>query len=976
MRIKRKSCGLLYGILLSFLLLLNCSGSKDQTGPENILSLTNGWQYRLGDSPTDSTGHLLWLDIDIDTALWTPINRFNEIPTHKQSNSLWLRTQLPDCHCLSPGLFIGQVSQSMQVFLDNVLIYQFGEFASIDTDHFMGWQHHLIPLPANYIDRTLSIRIWSSGSDIGLEAPILLGPTHQIQSDMLKDDIDNIIIGSLILFFSLVFTLLFILFRRDTLFTKIALYLSAIGLFILNNTSLLFSMTNAPYLIFILDTLSMQTIAIAGYLTLEHIMVKKYKTIIRRFWQIHFIYLIITIIVLLSSGTIYIFKTLDFFIFMSSILMLICAFIIIKIRKLVSDEIKILLGGIVILYGSILIEMILFYNIVIKSGHTFDLTWLPYGALIFSASLVWLIIYRYIQTSKQKIKAQKENLEYIIENEKLNNEMIREKLESEKWQELDKFKSRFLANISHEFRTPLTLILGSARQLIAENHNDVVTERSRLQEKSGNRLLQQINQLLDLSKLDAGKISLHIEEKDIIPLIKGIFHSFESYAEQQKIKMILDIKVEPAIICHDKEKMETILSNLISNAIKFTPANGQVKATVFQNNYFEIQISDSGLGIPHEHLPYIFDRFYQADYNDQKGTGIGLALTCELIKLHDGEIIVESELNKGSTFTVKLPLRRPYLKEENSIAAKETPTSILPQGRKLESRNSLAFEPSEKISEKSRQSFIPPQGETKGGVKRSPTHETQPILLIIEDNTDLRKYIRDILSDTYQIQEAANGEEGFIKAAELIPDLIISDVMMPQMDGYKCCEKLKTDERTSHIPVILLTARAGMESKLKGLEQGADDYLIKPFQASELRIRIKNLIQQRQKLRQRFSNEITLPIKEITTTSVDAQFIERAIGVIESRLDDADMNIEWFCKEIGLSRSQVHRKFQALTNQSISEFIRSVRLKHAVQLLKSKSATVSEIAWQTGFSSPEYFRSCFKKQFGCSPSDYRKKSVN
>jgi len=599
------------------------------------------------------------------------------------------------------------------------------------------------------------------------------------------------------------------------------------------------------------------------------------------------------------------------------------------------------------------------------------LSWFPYGALFFVGCLVRIIIYRFIETNRQKIAAQKDAMESIIQSERLKSQMTRKQLETEKWQELDKLKSRFLANISHEFRTPLTLILGTARQLISENHNKLVNERSRMQEKSGKQLLRQVNQLLDLSKLDAGKMMFQAEEKDIISLIKGIFHSFESLAKQREIELVFKSEIESVKIFYDFDKMETILSNLFSNAVKFTPSGGQVEVMVSQKKQLEIRVADTGPGISQQHLPYIFDRFYQTgsrDVSDQKGSGIGLALTRELVRLHHGKIKVTSEENKGTVFTVYLPLGKEHLREDEikkaeDILPSETDNGICTQSEIQEA--DIPLVKTEKSPTASRAlSDLP-----------SPDSGTEiPILLIVEDNDDMRAYIRDVLSDVYRVEEAADGEQGFSKAAQLIPDLIISDVMMPKLDGYQLCEKLKIDERTSHIPVVLLTARSGRESKIEGLEHGADDYLIKPFESVELRARVKNLIDLRRRLRQRFSREITIPFKDIAATSADEKFLERAVSIIESRLDDPDMSIEWFCKQMALSRSQLFRKFQALTNQSASEFIRSVRLKRAVQLLESKSATVSEIAYQTGFGSPDYFRSCFKKQFGCSPSAYLSKS--
>lgn len=971
-------------ICFAVILFSICLNAESMKADSPIIELRTGWQYRIGDSPADSSGRLIWLDDSVSLSEWTSVNSLNEIPAERQSKALWLRIRLPDWKGPSPGLFAGRVDQIMQIYLEDELLYQYGDFYAVNDNRFQSWRNHLIPLPDHFTNHWLTFRIWSDGPDIGVESPVLLGSLYDIQRDQLIGDLDDMILSSLFLLFAVALVLLFFFLRRDPLYLITALYLSVIGLFILSNSPLLMTLFHAPILFFLIDTISMFSIPIAGYLLIENVMLKKYKTIIRRLWQIHLLYLIVTLIVIQFSEKIDRSQLLEFYLAISTILMVVCAYVIFRCRKQLGHEIKILLEGILIFFSTLVIEIVFFYNTVIISGETFKLNWLPYGAFFFAASLVWLIIYRYNETNKQKNAAQKENLEYMIQNERLKGQMIRKKLESEKWQELDRLKSRFLANISHEFRTPLTLMLGTARQLIDENHNDVVTERSQMQEKQGLRLLRQVNNLLDLSKLDAGKMKLQAEEKDIISLIKGIFHSLESFARQHEIEMVFKSENESVKIFYDFNKMETIVSNLISNAVKFTRPGGKVDVIVSQNEYLEIRVADTGPGISQEHLTHIFDRFYQTGSNDvnvQKGSGIGLALTKELVKLHHGEITVESEVGKGSVFTVQLPLGREHFSEDGSDFGggtlltpsvpldrgmleseivkvsdceehSQTPTSVLPQGRKLESSN--ANEP---------------------GLLSPDSDSELPILLIVEDNTDMRRYIREVLSEGYRIEEAADGEAGLARAAELIPDLIISDVMMPKLDGYQLCEKLKTDERTSHIPVVLLTAKSDKESKMEGLEQGADDYLVKPFESDELRVRVKNLIEQRQRLRQRFASEITIPFKEITATSSDEKFLERAVSIIKSRLDDANMSIEWFCHEMGFSRSQMHRKFQALTNQSVSEFIRSVRLIHAVYLLeRNKSATVSEIAYQTGFSSPDYFRSCFKKQFGCPPSSYLSKS--
>ncbi|MFQ5639489.1 MAG: ATP-binding protein, partial [bacterium] len=567
-------------------------------------------------------------------------------------------------------------------------------------------------------------------------------------------------------------------------------------------------------------------------------------------------------------------------------------------------------------------------------------------------------------------------IRFQISRERWKQELALEHLHAEKLAEIDQMKSRFFANISHEFRTPLTLILGPLEMLLSNDFIEPVKKQFKVMHRNGKRLLRLINQLLDLSKLEAGNMSLQARPENIIKLLKGVVLAFSSLAERKKI----DLRFQPPEgskpsggLLHvylDRDKFEKIISNLLSNAFKFTPAGGEISVKVSVTNdtplegdtrraggvvgYAEITISDSGVGIPADRIDKIFDRFYQADSSqtrEQEGTGIGLALTKELVELHYGEIQVKSELGKGATFIVRLPLGKDHLKKSelvDTLFEEETPVLLEPE----EILDDLASQPSE--------GFIPTQGSGE-----------LPMILIVEDNADVRVYIRDYLDESYRVLEAEDGEQGFEKATEWIPDLIISDVMMPKMDGYALCQKLKTDEKTSHIPVILLTARASGESKVEGLETGADDYIIKPFDAKELQVRVKNLIQQRQKLRQRWSREITLQPKDVAITSTDEQFLLRATEVVDKYMSDPDFSTETFAHEIFMSRMQLNRKLQALTDQATGKFVRTMRLKRAAKLLEQKgSATIVEIAYEVGFSSPAYFAKCFKELFGQLPSDY------
>jgi DNA-binding response OmpR family regulator len=377
----------------------------------------------------------------------------------------------------------------------------------------------------------------------------------------------------------------------------------------------------------------------------------------------------------------------------------------------------------------------------------------------------------------------------------------------------------------------------------------------------------------------------------------------------------------------------------------------------YSSPFLEIAISNSGPGISSDQLDKIFDRFYQADDSSvrrHEGTGIGLSLTKELVELHHGEIKAESEPGNETTFTVYLPLGKSHLQPEEIL---ETPTEIASE-----------------IDTEHIETIFAQESKTE-------TTSLQPIkdsstLLIVEDNADMRSYMREILESNYKIIEAENGEEGIRQALGLFPDIIISDVMMPKMDGFQFCAEIKKDEHTSHIPVILLTAKASGESKIEGLETGADDYLTKPFNNRELQVRINNLIEQRRRLQEKFRKEFTVSPKDITVTSIDEQLLQRAIDAVENNISNPDFDTAMMAKEVGISRRLLHTKLKALTGQSTGEFIRTLRLKRAAQLLQKGFGNVTEVAYEVGFQSLSYFAKAFREQFGQSPSHYSSKNVN
>jgi signal transduction histidine kinase/DNA-binding response OmpR family regulator len=576
---------------------------------------------------------------------------------------------------------------------------------------------------------------------------------------------------------------------------------------------------------------------------------------------------------------------------------------------------------------------------------------------------------------------------YELGRTHLKNQLKLDEVKLKEREETDKLKSRFFANISHEFRTPLTLILGPSENIVSNSKEEETQKSASTIKRNANRLLGLINQLLDLSKLEAGKLKLKASKNNIVPFIKGVTMSFESVAERKDITLRVQSSKNEIDLYFDKEKMTKIMTNLLMNACKFTldggavtvaltlipspsgrgmsdlPAGVLTKAGGQGEGKMQIIVKDTGVGISEEELPKLFDRFYQVDSShtrEHEGTGIGLALTKELVELHHGTISATSETGKGTEFTILLPVGRNHLKDEEIVETEVvsdevilTPDTI---GMKnLKENNAADSSHFDKLS-----------------VTDNEVNEDKNIILLVEDNVDVREFIKDSLGNEFQIEEASNGEQGVRKAEQIIPDLIISDVMMPKMDGNELTKRLKNDEKTSHIPIILLTAKSEQQSKLEGLETGADAYLTKPFDTKELQVRINNLISIRRKLQAKFGKDEFIPAKkteEKKLTNLEEQFMCKVMEVIENHISEEEFSIEQFGKEVGMSRVQLHRKLKALSGKSASNYLRSVRLGKAKKMIEQEKGNISEIAYSVGFSSPQYFTRCFKEEFGFPPSD-------
>ena len=580
---------------------------------------------------------------------------------------------------------------------------------------------------------------------------------------------------------------------------------------------------------------------------------------------------------------------------------------------------------------------------------------------------------------------------YVFYRFKINQKL--QKAEALRLKELDAVKTRLYTNITHEFRTPLTVILGMVQQIL-EHPKEHFKEGLNMITRNGRNLLMLVNQLLDLSKLENGKLNLQYKQADIVFYLKYITESFHSLAENKGIQIHFLTDKDELIMDFDEARLQQIASNLIANAVKFTPNGGHIYiSTGDKDNRFILKIKDTGIGIGKADLPYVFDRFYQSDSSHTRhgeGTGIGLALTRELVKLMEGTISVKSYKRKGAEFKVALPIHH---NSEFGEPAIETPL--------LEANSNS--EDSVLIQE----TTFPFM--STGEFNEDNDHQEAPLILIADDNDDIRNYIASCLVKEYAIKIAKNGEECETIAKDVIPDLIVLDVMMPFKDGFEVCKLLKTDERTSHVPVIMLTAKADMDSRLEGLQLGADDYLTKPFYKKELLTRIANLLSIRLRLQKYYrsslehgfsaglkdieendlasSNQVNPKSKLIANQgdfhnpsiphdlSLENTFVIKAKNEIEAHLAEEEFNVEKLCRLLALSNSQVHRKLSALTGLSATHFIRYIRLIKAKEMMVDSRFKISAIALDCGFKDPAYFSRVFKKEFGMTPQQWQNENA-
>ncbi|MCP4157848.1 MAG: response regulator, partial [bacterium] len=599
-------------------------------------------------------------------------------------------------------------------------------------------------------------------------------------------------------------------------------------------------------------------------------------------------------------------------------------------------------------------------------------------AYILYAMGILFFMFLVVKWRSRQHETERKRLEKIIRDrthEIAGKNQILEK-QSQQLKELDEVKSRFFANVSHEFRTPLTLIMGPLEQILAKYTDPDLQNQSRLMLRNSQRLLNLVNQLLELAKFDSGKAKLHLTNQNIVPFIKSVVFCFESLARQNNIDFTFNSEEEKIAIYCDLENLERIITNLLANAFNYTPKGGRITVSLrragaskaYPGGTVELEVRDTGTGIPAHQLPHIFDRFYRGGENHgeerngmvRKGTGIGLALTRELVELHHGTIRVESSYTPGETggtaFLINLPMETAHLAPGE---VEDTPP--LPYRTVCEPHEAEPIAAAE----------TPPATPESTGTSGAGEKEKKHIVLVVEDNPDVRGYIRNALEREFYIKEAADGEEGIEEARRIVPDLIISDIMMPGKDGYELCKTLKTDIATSHIPIILLTAKIGEADVLAGLRFGADDYITKPFNTRVLTVRVRNLIEVRAKLQLKRRNQMEMLPRELPVLPIDDKFYRELTGIIQTHIKDPQFSVRDLAKKMGMGRTTLYKKVQAITGEPPTDFIRNYRLQRAAELLKNYRGTIADLALQVGFSNASYFTGCFKERFQRLPSQYR-----
>ena len=602
---------------------------------------------------------------------------------------------------------------------------------------------------------------------------------------------------------------------------------------------------------------------------------------------------------------------------------------------------------------------------------------------------------------------------------KEKNELRIERFKMRQQEELTQAKMGFFTNISHEFRTPLTLIIGPLEQMMETETDPEKQQLHSMMHRNAERLLRLINQILELRKLEQGKMKLQVQQLELVSFVSDLLGSFTDLANRKHISLTYSYNASQIRVWYDPDLLDKCLFNILSNAFKFTPDGGKVSLDIREDEggRVYITVSDTGVGMDKDTLQRVFERFYQGNSKQlTAGSGIGMHLAKSIAELHGGNITASSEMDMGSSFCLLiLPGNSHFAVEQmaledgfhrveeketkgtgaemqevttgaQGVSDAQTASKILDGSVTAKEQNVQGATKVRQVTELQGLREMPEDMKNSKAMESpeaSDVHEVQEdavgkklTILVVEDDEDIRKYIRKELESRYQVEEAVNGALGLSKVKKILPDLVITDVMMPEMTGTELCKRLKTDAETCHIPVIILTAQSDLEHRIEGLETGADSYIPKPFNVKHLNVRIEKLIALRQTLKERFSKSLNMEAQEVTLTSTDERLLQHAIDYIRENLEDPELSVENMSKALGMSRTHLHRKLKALTNQSPIEFIKVIRMKQAAYLLSTGKLSVSEVGYKVGYNTPSYFSSSFNAHFGMSPTAYMEQRGN
>ena len=952
-------------------------GVLDLTGwdfeHDGIIALNGPWKFIwMHDSPEyskakcDVSG---WKSIEVPTTWKRAVN--------ESYGYGWLRLKVITKNDRHLRLYLKNIINASDIYCNGKKLFSFGVTGNSPNNYYPERSSKSILLPE--ID-TLNLAWKVVNFDDKVGGPrnsIIIGNDNDILKFISKLNFQNTLIFGVIFIMFVYHLLIWYRRRKDlpSLYFGLFCFIISTRLFVIEIVHL-FSLDFHLWF-YLLNKIEYLTLPL-GSLTFLLFIFKLFpeESFMKTEQYSHGILTALALVVVFTSTRIY---TGIIILFQVSVLLIVVISIIILLKAISNKRAhaKLVLSGILVMGICIVYDIMIAHlpndtNFILSFGLVFF--------IIIQSSVLSFKFADAYNTAEHLSKYLKHEVDLKTNDIQLKSEELK-KINSE-LKKADEYKTRFFQNVTHEFKTPLTLITGPVHSILNAQYgaiSDTVRKQLEVVKQNGLKTLNLVNQILELARSDVKRLELKLAKHNIDDTLKFILANFESLAKKNTIR--IDFVAENTSPVHsfiDIEKFERIFYNLLSNSFKFTKANDSIKLILSSakndSEKYKIIVKDTGVGISEQNIPYIFNRFYKvysSEISDMQGTGIGLSLVKEYTTLHGGFIKVLSTLGSGTEFMLEFPVL------ENKADIEKYITSEYSTNEFIDNQNLPVHLVQKEIDYFINSADTNINSKNEGAVNEpKDIEEIDYSILVVEDNGDMRSYIKDILKHDYRVIEAINGEEGIETAIALMPDLIISDVMMPKMDGIEMCRKLKSDIRTEHIPIIILTARSSSSDSLEGYSTGADDYISKPFSRELLLVRITNLIESRKKLREHFKSRFLLEPEYTNVESNIEKFISKAVSTVENNISNPNYNVEQFSTDIGISQVQLYRKLTNLVGQSPAEFIRIVRLKRAAKILEEsieKDVNVSEIAFGLGFSNHSYFSTLFKKHYGISPTDYAKK---